>query len=128
MRIGVRGKETEMKKLKILSLIISALMVLTVFSSCAGANKDQEENMYPEDGGGDYVGADRVDGELNEGQEAEEDIPTADSTVLYENPFVDTSVENISTFSADVDTASYTYFRKLAGQGYTLSNLKKQIS
>ena len=114
-----------MKKLKILSLIISALMILTVFSGCAGANKDMEGgDMYPEIGDEGFVGD--ADGEYDNGEA--EDIFTGDSTALYENPFIDTSRENISTFSADVDTASYTYFRKLAGQGYTLSDLKKQIS
>lgn len=32
---------------------------------------------------------------------------------LVENPFIATNQQNVSTFSADVDTASYTYFRKL---------------
>ena len=42
---------------------------------------------------------------------------------LQENPFIDTTKENTSTFSADVDTASYAYFRKLVQQGYNLSEL-----
>ena len=31
---------------------------------------------------------------------------------FIENPFIDTSKQNVSTFSADVDTASYALFRK----------------
>ncbi len=42
---------------------------------------------------------------------------------LIENPFIDASKEDTSTFSADVDTASYAYFRKLVQQGYGLSEL-----
>lgn len=42
---------------------------------------------------------------------------------LQENPFIDASKEDTSTFSADVDTASYAYFRKLVEQGYDLREL-----
>ncbi len=52
--------------------------------------------------------------------------PTLDGTAFIENPFVATAENNISTFSADVDTASYSYFRKLASAGYSLDELKKQ--
>ena len=41
-----------------------------------------------------------------------------------ENPFIDTEKNNTSTFSADVDTASYAYFRKLVNTGYSFVNLK----
>ena len=51
------------------------------------------------------------------------DIPEAKPPVFIENPFINTAEQNISTFSADVDTASYTYFRKLAKSGYNFSNL-----
>lgn len=40
-----------------------------------------------------------------------------------ENGFISTEQENTSTFSADVDTASYTYFRKLVNSGYSLTEL-----
>ncbi len=52
-----------------------------------------------------------------------EDIPSN-----IENPFVSAATNNISTFSADVDTASYSYFRKLINQGYKFSNLKNSGS
>ena len=47
-------------------------------------------------------------------------------TKVYENPFVVTANTPISTFSADVDTASYAYFRKLLTSGYTLSDLMEE--
>ena len=43
---------------------------------------------------------------------------------FVENPFINTSENNVSTFSADVDTASYSYFRKLINSGYGLTELK----
>lgn len=45
---------------------------------------------------------------------------------LVENPFIATNQQNVSTFSADVDTASYTYFRKLvAGSRYSWESLQR---
>lgn len=44
-------------------------------------------------------------------------IPPVVYGKLIENPFISTATNNISTFSADVDTASYTYFRKLMSYG-----------
>ena len=43
---------------------------------------------------------------------------------IVENGFIKTSENNISTFSADVDTASYAYFRKLVSAGYGFEALK----
>lgn len=43
---------------------------------------------------------------------------------VAENPFIKTQDNNTSSFSADVDTASYAYFRKLVNSGYSLSDLK----
>ena len=54
------------------------------------------------------------------------------SPVIKENPFVNTSKENaeinISTFSADVDTASYCRFRRLVtGGNYSYAEIKSII-
>ena len=43
--------------------------------------------------------------------------------LVIENKFINTSDESVSTFSADVDTASYSYFRKLVNSGYELDEL-----
>lgn len=42
---------------------------------------------------------------------------------FIENKFIKTEDADVSTFSADVDTASYAYFRKLVNQGYSLKEL-----
>lgn len=59
-------------------------------------------------------------------EEWPEYVPVDESNpdVIVENPFISTNIENISTFSADVDTASYTYLRKLINSGYTLRELR----
>ena len=56
------------------------------------------------------------------------DVPETKPPVFVENPFINTADQNTSTFSADVDTASYTYFRKLAQKGYNFQNLKNSGS
>ena len=51
------------------------------------------------------------------------DVNDEDYGKFIENPFISTYEENVSTFAADVDTASYTYFRKLVNSGYSLREL-----
>lgn len=51
-------------------------------------------------------------------------IPEVNVPVFVENPFINTAEQNTSTFSADVDTASYSYFRKLVTYGYSFDQLK----
>lgn len=104
---------------------MTALLILSAFAGCSKSMNSEDGGMAPEDGYHDYV--DGNDGDLkNEGEE--DSLTDVNKPTLIENPFIDTSVQNISTFSADVDTASYTYFRKLMTQGYTLSALQAQIS
>ena len=73
---------------------------------------------------------DEVDGGMNMGPEATIDNLTVGGTPgdaevgsFIENEFIYTKDENVSTFSADVDTASYAYFRRLVEAGYSLSEL-----
>ena len=119
----------------------------------AGDNAMNVEPGTPADGkyynysqtGSDYIyeasKEDSVSGTLNESMNAEADeiapvetevakdaelpeSPYYEQNHLLENPFIDASKQGTSTFSADVDTASYAYFRKLVQQGYNLSELK----
>ncbi len=69
-----------------------------------------------------------VNPEWNTPDIPEVDIPENKPPVYVENPFINTTEQNTSTFSADVDTASYTYFRKLAKKGYGFDNLKNSGS
>lgn len=159
-----------MKKIRLISLILSLLMLLALASCAAGAAPMEEGiiggnqigNPYPNSGGG-YNSSASVSGnptspsteagpnysykdEAVEGDvivmapsESPEDVldvvgpreeatssnqPTEDLPAFAENPFINTADEKISTFSADVDTASYAYFRKLVNMGYSFSDLK----
>ncbi len=71
--------------------------------------------------------AGEVEGEVDAPDQAEpgDDIDQdVNSPTFIENPFISTATNNISTFSADVDTASYSYFRKLVTYGYSFDQLK----
>ena len=37
---------------------------------------------------------------------------------FLDNPFIDTEVENVSTFSVDADGAAYAYMRRMVNQGF----------
>ncbi len=99
---------------KLLALILIAVMLL--LASCSAKAPMSGRFMK---GKGNYAEAVRYDYKPGEGQ-----------TDLYpdngfvENDFIKTEENAISTFSADVDTASYTMLRKLINQGYKWKELK----
>ena len=98
--------------------ILLTLSILFSLGSCAAKSMDNA-GMAPEGALMDGYYAENGDMELATGE-------NPDGTPIFvENPFISTQEEAISTFSADVDTASYTYFRKLVKNGYSLENLKQ---
>ncbi len=101
--------------------LLAALLLLSLVACSAPPND--------EDAGGANGGADNGNANYEEmvpsgstGEDAsvpgEETAPT-----FAENAFIATAEQNVSTFSADVDTASYTYFRKLVNAGYSFREL-----
>ena len=58
-------------------------------------------------------------------QKAKEDISNEKYTEIDENGFKDVSVSPLSTFAADVDTASYANMRRLVNEGYGLYDFPK---
>lgn len=100
-------------------LITVCACALVVFSGCmaSGDANGGAADMYP----GAENGAPMS-------PEADADAPSVeygdeDYGKFIENEFIKTEDENVSTFSSDVDTASYSYFRKLVNSGYSLSEL-----
>ena len=69
-----------------------------------------------------------VNGTMPENAPSAPEAPEEDSNAFVENPFVSTQQNNVSTLSADVDTASYTYFRKLVNSGYSWAELSRYSS
>ncbi|MBO5415792.1 MAG: VWA domain-containing protein [Clostridia bacterium] len=93
---------------KLLSLLLALLFICLTLASCSKA-----ENM-------DLM----ADGGFAEIGDAGEFSTDAENYGKFiENEFVKVADEPVSTFSADVDTASYAYFRKLVNSGYNLSEL-----
>ncbi len=102
------------KTIKQISLFLIVALLLSVLAACSAphAPKDNEAEEK------EFLDAipDNV-------------APYPDSPNKFqENPFVSTAVQNVSTFSADVDTASYAYFRKLVNAGYSISQLQQNAT
>ena len=109
-----------MMKQKMISLMM-ILAILLSFCACGGAMEESKDDANYNDGdmnGG--IGNMPSDGDEPLG----DDFVTEDRFETFvENQFIKTETENVSTFSADVDTAAYSYFRKLVQAGYSLSEL-----
>lgn len=100
---------------KIISFTLVITFLLTCLAGCASKNAEDGgmpgNAMFPSYVGGTPENAiDAGEGQYEYGE-------------IIENPFIKTSEEPVSTFSADVDTASYAYFRKLVNSGYKLDEL-----
>ena len=100
---------------KLLSMVVCLFMLIS-FASCSKNGEDMGANMI---GDMEMGVANDAIGLIPPGST----ISDEDYGKFIENEFVNTSDEPISTFSADVDTASYAYFRKLVSQGYSESEL-----
>ncbi|MBA2664439.1 MAG: von Willebrand factor type A domain-containing protein [Bradymonadaceae bacterium] len=74
-------------------------------------NNNNNNNNYEYDIGGYY------DSGSSEGDYLEPIIPDNSHPDFVENEFIETSVENTSTFSVDVNTASYTIMRSELNRG-----------
>lgn len=91
-------------------------MMLTLLCGCAAGGR-QEGEMAPDQ----YFPYEGAEGKPDEWVTGEGETGAS----IVENPFISAAENPVSTFSADVDTASYAYFRKLVNSGYTASALKQ---
>lgn len=125
------------KKTLSVKAIAALLLVLSfALTLCACAAKDGSEGVNDNPNAPYYEGtnnspADALAAAEKAAQEAlnavggidEVGKPAAPDKTLIENEFIKVARTPVSTFSADVDTASYTYFRKLINSGYDLNEL-----
>ena len=139
-----------MKKI-VISLLLAVAMLLSL-AACSSANDmgngdPSAEGILPNKGGMNYdaamdaaqdaqqaaasvqqAAADLADQLNNAAGEVKVNIyEHPDYGKFVENSCIKVSEKDVSTFSADVDTASYTYFRKMASQGYSLSELIRYV-
>ncbi|MBQ2249930.1 MAG: von Willebrand factor type A domain-containing protein, partial [Clostridia bacterium] len=112
------GKESIMtKNLKKLFAILLSLSLLLALASCAASPMAPGEGLMNNPSG-------TVNGNLSpeKGEDQEDAADPSEPDLdgerpnVQENPFVATNEQSVSTLSADVDTASYAYFRKLISQ------------
>ena len=138
-----------MKKAQRIIISVIAFILVISMAACAAAPKNEDGafdmigdagmNNAPNSPSYGYPNADKdeialeggvtPEGEVNEkpADTPAEDIGNKDEAVdqsIYENPFIKVEEMDTSTFSADVDTASYTFLRKMINQGYSLSELQ----
>ena len=118
---------------KVISLILTIAMTIIPLVSCASKNAEMNDAIGNSNGTPNdflYAGQETygqlMDGEAEEITESQTpSVPSEDEHYIgfIENKFIKTADECVSTFSSDVDTASYSYFRRLVNQGYSLSEL-----
>ena len=101
--------------------LLLTLTMLPLFAACGSSKDAAMDAYYPNASAGNAENEYLHDEEDMQAEELPEDRPT-----FVENPFIATQEQAVSTFSADVDTASYTYFRKLVNNSYKLDYLKQQ--
>lgn len=107
------------KTQKIFSLILALIITLSVCACNAEAPNNKAEDYFD---GNSPIGD--VEGRpTNIYGEESFDTAKPDGT-LKENPFIKVEENYTSTFSADVDTASYTFLRKMINAGYSLDELR----
>ena len=129
---------------KVICLLLTSFILISCTACAAGAPQSDlmasDGNIFPNYSGGNIkqeVSPNAPTGTMSAADAAlpEELLPESPELDDYyvenlrpeiqfiENEFIKVADNEVSTFSADVDTASYTYFRKLVSQGYTLENI-----
>ncbi len=106
-----------MKKRAMFKLSIALLCLISlVLTGCASPNQNMEPGGYY---GNNIKGTNASSPDM---------VPPSDQGnvnigEIIENKFISVESEPTSTFSADVDTASYSYFRKLVNSGYGIDTM-----
>ncbi len=98
------------KSLFVICLLLLAAMILP---SCSRAPSGMAAEYYSKDAAHNYA----------EPAELPRDNYDPEGKAIIENEFVKTSENAVSTFSADVDTASYTYLRRRLKEADRLNEL-----
>lgn len=109
---------TNIRRMKPILRVLLPLLALLLFASCAAAPQqtgDSASYFTP--------AQEQPEGGPANGMYKLEDADENKNAYAKENPFVRTSEQPVSTFSSDVDTASYTLLRKMILAGYGFEEL-----
>ena len=101
----------------LLMTLAGAALALTA----CGANDSAEYGYLPSPSGADNSGDAYYNNSTNNSGDAYDNSTNndpSDEDPITENDFIDSSEENVSTFSIDVDNASYTVMRRDIQSGY----------
>ena len=111
---------------RIAAILLTVCACALLFGCSAAPRNEGSYNIYPGESGKAYADNKYAYKGENVYDAPAEEEPTLDDkeNKSEENPFVKTSEEPTSTFSADVDTASYALFRSLVNSGYGWNDLK----
>ena len=99
-----------MKRSRTVFTALSLLLAILCLVSCGAPDLTGDAPMFEE--------SEMEGGMPLPGEDFSTDLIEGDR--IKENPFVSTETEPVSTFSADVDTASYAYMRKLLKSGLAI--------
>ncbi|MBO5271067.1 MAG: von Willebrand factor type A domain-containing protein, partial [Clostridia bacterium] len=108
---------------RVLTALLTILLCLSLLVSCAEAPSGSDLG----DGGtGGINGGNSAPNAApeysNKGDESF--MPDGDGDTFRENDFLSVADKPVSTFSSDVDTASYAYFRKLVSGGMPFERIR----
>ncbi len=103
--------------------IIAILLVLVTLLSLVSCGADYNDGKYIVEVHNDITESYKQEIAVDDIIIGSDGISPEDYGKFLENPFISTTKENISTFAADVDTASYSFFRRLVSEGYSLKEL-----
>ena len=115
-----------MKKAQLILIITIAILSLLCFASCAAMDEEMGNDVM---GGMNDAQNSPIEKETNLYGEPEfdsmpEKAPDSNANPVVENLFIKVEEMDTSTFSADVDTASYTFLRKMINSGYSFEELQ----
>ena len=125
-----RGREGIMKKWnrllwgkRNLSMLLAAALTAGTLTGC-GAAKSSDSGSSPENKTVTYSEAAAEDTAAADGYDYYSEMPnTEEYNAVDESGFTEASVSPLSTFSADVDTASYSNLRRMIEDGYCLEDI-----
>ncbi len=121
-------KNIKKNNLKFMSLILAAIMSVAVFASCSA----KDPGVYPGYNNGMDNGQENPADPIYPAPDAA--APESDMDDYYgseeyapiiENDFIKVTDQPLSTFSADVDTASYSNLRRMINAGYKMNQINK---
>lgn len=107
-----------MKKMRMVSGFLAGCMAMAALTGCGMDQKKSDGMETPTEYAGDD--ADGAGGEYTQGtyeREAPGNWNTEEYNAFAENGFVSVTTQPLSTFGADVDTASYSNVRRMLRQG-----------